>query len=776
MRKRALGDEVAAKDMLKAASGNVHLVGCCGVGMAGLAFHLAARGLRVSGCDESPGRMSAWLGQNGVPVVGGHDLSHLDEVNWVVRSTAAHVDIPELAAAADAGLPVLRRGVVLAALLQDYDSLIVSGTHGKTTTSAMIVQILRAGGLPPSFCIGGESESLGGVAGAGQSGVMVAEADESDGTLSSYRPDIAVITNIEFDHAEHFKNEDEMLSCFDGMARGTGRRLIYCYDDPGARRLCEGREKAFSYSLSTAADLTAVNHVADGSGSSFTVELHGRCLGEIRLPVPGSHNVLNALAACAAALAFKIPFDAVQRGLAEFHPVRRRFERIVDNEDILVVSDYAHHPSEIAALMSGAMLHARRRLLIVFQPHRFSRTLALGAAFPAAFTGADRVVLVPVYAASESPVAGGSIWDLYAHFRTVGRVKTLCAGSLRQAWAYMDSELRKGDGLLVVGAGDVVKVAGWAKSRFVRARSAAVDLLRRRECELNELGLRSTVIRTREPMAGKTTLHVGGQADIFLDVGCEGDLAAVLKWSRRRGVPVQVIGAGSNILVSDLGTRGVIIRLARTGFGSIRNAGTGCVAAGAAAGLNMLVRWLADHRKTGLLFLSGIPGTVGGALRMNAGAWGCSIGESTAWARVMERDGSSWIIKRSDMRFAYRECRTLRRRIVLDVGFRVEEGVAKDITEELESIAEKRAWMRGLCSAGSIFRNPGDDFAGRLIEQSGLKGLRVGGACVSNAHANWIVTGTGATASDVSALIGIVRDRVRLRCGVDLSKEIVCID
>ncbi len=759
--------------MLKAASGNVHLVGCCGVGMSGLAFHLAARGLRVTGCDSSPGRLSPWLRRHGVPVARGHDPSHLRKMDWVVRSAAASVLMPEIAAAAASRIPVFRRGAVLAALLRDRESVIVSGTHGKTTTSAMIVHVLMADGRMPDFCIGGELPALGGVAGAGNSGLMVAEADESDGTLACYAPDIAVVTNMEFDHAEHFKSSAEMRACFDAMVHSTRKCLVYCADDQGARLLCARRKGAMSYGFSRKSDLRASHHVADGSGSRFTVSLHGRRLGEFCLPVPGRHNVLNSLAACGAALALGIPFHSVKRGLAGFRPVRRRFERVVDRDDIFVLSDYAHHPTEIAALIKGASLLGRRRLVAVFQPHRFSRTLALGEDFPKAFNGVERVVLVPVYAASEQPVEGGSVWDLYARFREAGRVNALCAKSLRTAWNYLELELRTGDGLLVVGAGDVERIAGWAGARFAGAGPGENDPVCARARELEGLGLHATAMRTREPMAGKTTLHVGGQADIFLDVASEEDLASIMKWSARRGVPVKIIGAGSNVLVGDPGVRGVVIRLSRRGFGSVRMDGGNRVVGGAAAGLSVLVARLAARRKKGLLFLAGIPGTVGGALRMNAGAWGRSIGERVVHVRVMEMDGSVRVLERKDMRFAYRNCGTLRSRVALDAVFRVESGDAREIAEELESISARRAWMKGLRSAGSVFKNPPGDFAGRLIERSGLKGHKVGGACVSDRHANCIVTGQGATASDVMALVEIVRGRVKSQFGIDLVEEVV---
>lgn len=771
-----MNDEVKiARRLMSAGSGRVHLVGGCGLGMAGLAFHLKSRGFRVSACDAACGRTASWLEQHGVTVECGHDPSHLRHADWLVRSSAVCDGIPEIAAALDSGLTVLRRGAVLAALLMDYRSVIVSGSHGKTTTAAMIVQMLRACGMPPSFCVGGESDALGGVAGAGDSGIMVAEADESDGTLRCYAPDIAVILNIEFDHAETFDGLDALALCYEGMARQVRERIIYCADDPAARRLCAGMKNAFCYGFDPSSDLRACDYDAVGRASGFTVSLLGRRLGEASLPAAGRHNVLNSLAACAVGLSMNARFSDVREGLGAFRPVRRRFEAVVDTDDAVVISDYAHHPSEVSALMAGAAALARARLLVIFQPHRFTRTRALGRDFPAAFEGADEVILLPVYAASERRLAGGSSWDLYAHFREAGRVPVVCARSPAQAWHYARGEFRPGDALLIVGAGDVVRIAGWAEAAHSRGCLFAGEKPARWKEELEDLGLVATSVSLREPMSARTTLHVGGKADIFAEVDCEADLVRILVWAAGRNLPARVMGAGSNVLVSDLGFRGIILRLGGGGFGSIREDG-GCVVAGAAVRLNELVGWLAERGKAGLSFLGGIPGTVGGALRMNAGAWGSAIGARTQWIRVLNRDGSIEKLEKEDLRFAYRQCVSLRGRVVLDAGFVVEGGDAAGVARHLASIAGKRKWMRGLRSAGSVFRNPERESAWRLIEQAGCRGRRVGGARISELHANHIVTETGATASDVNALIEIVRNEVADRSGVLLAREIVCLE
>ncbi len=453
--------------LVRRASGHVHLVGVGGIGMAGVAYHLRRRGFRTSGCDLALGRVTDWLQGTGVEVRQGHDAAHLTaDVQWVVRSAAVPDGSPEIEEARRRGLPVFARGAVLAALLEGRVSVAVSGTHGKTTTSAMIAHILKSAGQAPGFCIGGEVTALGGVAGAGDDRILVVEADESDGTVALYAPDYAVITNVEYDHMEHFASEQAMARCFADFAANTRKRVFFCADDPRASAVCRKLPKARAYGFSEAADIRGVGLEENASACSVQVQLADEALGRIELPVPGRHNAANALAACAVALEFKLPFERIRGALRKFVPVRRRFEKIVDNGDYLVISDYAHHPTEIRELVRTARQLQRRRVIGVFQPHRYTRTRALGADFPPALEGLDELVLVPVYEASEKPLEGGRGEDLFRRFEAAGKVPTRFLDSLEEAWKYLRSVLRPGDLLLVIGAGDVEKVAGWAREHF----------------------------------------------------------------------------------------------------------------------------------------------------------------------------------------------------------------------------------------------------------------------------------------------------------------------
>lgn len=764
-----------ACQLLAGPPGHVHFVGICGVGMAGLAFHLKQKGWRVSGCDRQPCALATWLEESGIEIRGGHDPSHLDGVDWVVRTTAVRTEHSEIQAAEARKLPVLQRGVVLAALLSGTAAIIICGAHGKTTTTAMLTQILLAAGRDPSFCIGGESELLK-VAGAGSGGCLVAEADESDGTIVDYEPDIAVVTNIEFDHAEHYPDTAALHACFAGMLRKVRRAVIYCADNRESFLLCHELPKTVSYGLSRMAEWRAAEIAETGEGCSFHVWQGDSKKGDICLPVAGRHNVLNALAACAAASVCGIQFDAMQKGLQSFQAVRRRFERVVAKDEVLVISDYAHHPTEIAATLQTIRRLPRKRWLTVFQPHRFSRTRALMSDFAAVLADVDELVLAPVYAASEPMVAGGTTWDLYARVRDAGAVHAYCADSVSQAWNYLRAVLRPGDGLLVLGAGDVDRIARWARTELDERALASLDPAHAWCAALEQLDWKSAVVERRAALGGRTTLHVGGVADIFVELKCEEDIVRLLLWTHKNRVRVTLLGAGSNVLVSDLGVRGVVARLAGCGFRQIRMEGKSRVIVGAGASLNELTSRLETEGCLGLEFLTGIPGCVGGALRMNAGAWGEDIGSHTAWVRCLNSDGSEQTMDPTTLGFAYRRSEGLTGKIAVEAAFNVDPSNPQTVRARRQEIFRRRAWLRPWPSAGSVFRNPEGGFAGRLLEQAGMKGRRLGGAHVIEEHANVIVTEPGAIASDVRALMEIMRQSVLDFAGVELKEEIIVLE
>ena len=409
--------------------GHVHLLGIGGIGMAGIAILLHERGFEVSGCDLQENEQTNQLKRRGITVLLGHDKAHIDSsVNWLIRSTAVLDSHLEVQTAEAIGIPVSRRGEVLPALLRDRVSIAVTGTHGKTTTTAMIAQILDQG-----YFVGGEVQGLGGVARDGE--LMVVEADESDGTIVGYSPDYAVITNIEFDHMEHHASESDFVGCFETLIKNTKQKVFYCADDPIAKKVCAENPKCEPF---------------------FYPQV------PIKVPMIGRHNQWNASAARAVSKVWKSEAEIFQR-LEKLGQIARRFETVLKKDGIWVVSDYAHHPTEVAAVIKMARELNPTRILMVFQPHRYTRTLALGKDFATSFQGVDKLWLVPVYAASEALLEGGTTEDLMTHFSNHWKNRLCFFSTLEGAWKNVLEELMAGDLLLIVGAGDVEQMAAWAK-------------------------------------------------------------------------------------------------------------------------------------------------------------------------------------------------------------------------------------------------------------------------------------------------------------------------
>ena len=451
-----------AERLIAAGRGPVHLLGIGGVGMAGLAAALRAAGLEVTGCDGQHGETVRWLQSLGIPVHKGHDPSHLEpRPAWMVRSPAVRETEPEVMEARRAGIPVLARGFVLPAVLRGRTGIAVAGTHGKTTTTAMTAHILRTCGIDASFCVGGIVSADGAVAAVGRSRVMVVEADESDGTLALYESAVAVVTNVELDHVDYFRDEASLHACFGTFVRKAGC-LIHCAEDPGASVISAGHPDAESFGL-VAGRWQARGLREEPFAQAFEVLCEGRIAGQVSLNLPGRHNVLNALAAVAASARTGVDPAAACRALASYRGVRRRFEIVARAPGRVVISDYAHHPTEIRALMTQVMALPCARRIAIFQPHRFTRTAALGPDFARAFGGLDLLVLAPTYAAFEDPVAGGAVEDLARLFEREYRAPSWCAPSLAAAWERVAADWRDGDVVLLIGAGDVDALSSEAR-------------------------------------------------------------------------------------------------------------------------------------------------------------------------------------------------------------------------------------------------------------------------------------------------------------------------
>lgn len=438
----------------------VHVVGIGGAGMSAIATVLARMGHHVTGSDLKESRALDRLRLLGIPAVVGHRARNLGDVDAVVISTAIPASNPEVRAAGERGVPVLRRADALRALATTRRTLAVAGSHGKTTSSSMLALVLRAAGWQPSFIIGGDLNEVGTNAAYDEGEWLVVEADESDGTFLELSPEAAILTNVEPDHLDHYGGFGELTEAFDQFLAGvTGPRVVCC-DDPVARSLADRHAGAVTYGFADQATYHIASYEGGRDGSRFRAERAGTELGAIELPVPGRHNASNALGAVAMALELGVPFDAVAEALRGFGGVARRFQFRGEVEGVTLVDDYAHIPGEIAAMVRAARDGGWERVIVVFQPHRYTRTARLWRDFADAFTGADLVVLTDVYAANETPRPGVS-------GRLILRAVLDAHPSLSVVYLPRRADIvqhtlglaRPGDVVLTLGAGDLTTVA-----------------------------------------------------------------------------------------------------------------------------------------------------------------------------------------------------------------------------------------------------------------------------------------------------------------------------
>ena len=376
--------------------------------MSGLARIAISHHIKVSGSDASDSSVLSALRALGAEIYIGHDAKNVPGADLIVYSNAIKSDNPERQAGIKLAIPEITRASALALLMSESISIAVAGTHGKTTTSSMATVALQSAGVDPSFAIGGVFKSSGSNAHRGTGKYFVAEADESDGSFVAYHPNAAIITNVEWDHVDHFKSEAEVFTAFDEFVKTIKGFLVYCADDPGAKQVAEkATVKTLSYGISNGANLRLDQINLNAGGSNARVLWNGAKVGELVLSVPGEHNLLNAAAVLALGMEFGLNVVSMLDGLAKFHGAGRRFELKGSAGGVRVIDDYGHHPTEIRVTLAAAKRYAGGgRLLVVFQPHRYSRTKVFIDEFAQALKVADKVWLLEVYAASEQPIAG----------------------------------------------------------------------------------------------------------------------------------------------------------------------------------------------------------------------------------------------------------------------------------------------------------------------------------------------------------------------------------
>lgn len=740
----------------------VHLVGVAGSGMSGLALLLMGMGHRVSGSDKVTSSETERLQKLGLRFSSPHTAEAVDGADVVVYSSAIKPTNPALAGARERGIRLMRRAECLGAILHTKKGIVVSGTHGKTTTSSMVAHALREAALDPSHYVGAEIPVLGQNARWSEHGEwMVAEGDESDGTLALYHPACSIVLNIEAEHLDHYRNLDEIKEVFRTLLSQTSELVVYCAEDVGARDVCAGNPKAVSYGWKDA-DYTATDVRELRGATAFTVFRGNERLGEVELGIPGRHNVLNALAAIATCDRIGASFLLVSRALNTFAGARRRFETKFLSPDLRVVDDYGHHPTEIAATLQTARQLKPERVVVLFQPHRFSRTKALAEEFGQVLATADEVYVTDVYPASEAPIPGISGETIVEAVKRHGGAHVESVADLTTAHHRVGNRLEPGDLLITLGAGNVHE----AGTKIVRDRKVLDDLLR-----FTKPG--EVVAKLYEPMRRHTTMLVGGPAQFWLEPNTFKAFAAVVGFCRERGIATRVVGRGSNLLVRDGGIRGAVIHPKGGEFDACYVNEDGQVVAGAGVRLKKLASTARAAGIGGFEWMEGIPGNVGGALRMNAGAMGVETFDQVVNVTFLDEDGEIRTRSRDEIESSYRDVPELRRNFALQAVFAGASDSAENIdTRWNESRTKRRTTQPVAASAGCIFKNPAEVPAGMLVDQLGFKGQGEGKAEVSAEHGNFIVNRGNATAGEVLALIERIRREARRTRGIELETEV----
>ena len=440
---------------------HIHFVGIGGIGMSGIAEVLANLGFRVSGSDQKKSEVTAHLEELEVEVTEGHLAENVGDAHVVVRSTAVRDDNPEIIEARRRSIPVIPRAEMLAELMRMKPYTVAcAGSHGKTTTTSMVATVLGTAGLDPTFVVGGIVRTYRANARLGKSELMVVEADESDRSFLMLTPMIAVVTNIDREHMDYYHDMEDVRRCFTDFVNKVPfyGAAVLCLDDPHVQAVIPKVERRrVTYGLSAQADISGHDITYDQSfGSSFTVLRGIDVLGKVNLHVPGKHNVYNSLAAIAVGLELDVPFDTIAHALSEFGGTDRRFQFKGDEKGVTVVDDYGHHPTEIKATLSAARMGApHRRIVVLFQPHRYSRTADLMDEFASAFNNADVLLVTDIYAASEVPIEGINAEVLTGRIKSYGHKNAEYIGGLEGAAESLRSIVREGDLVITLGAGSV---------------------------------------------------------------------------------------------------------------------------------------------------------------------------------------------------------------------------------------------------------------------------------------------------------------------------------
>ncbi|MEY2480562.1 MAG: UDP-N-acetylmuramate--alanine ligase [Verrucomicrobiota bacterium] len=753
--------EVDLQKMLTQQRHRVHLLGVAGSGMSGIAALLLELGHEVAGSDRLESQETDRLQQLGLRFYPEHRAEDATDADLVIYSSAIKIDNPILASARAAKKPVARRAEALAAIMRGKRGIVIAGMHGKTTTSAMAAHVLREGGLHPSHYVGAEIPILGTNAHWNPRGeYFVAEGDESDGTVALFHPEHTLILNIEEEHLDFYADLAAIEKVFAQLIEQTSGTVFYSADDVNATRTCRSCKRAISYGFAEGADYRGADLELQNFASVFCVYRHDKQIGEATLNVPGKHNAHNALGVIALATELGIPFEKIAISLRKFEHARRRFEIKYESERFLLVDDYGHHPTEIRATLKAARSTGRKRVLTMFQPHRYSRTKLLCKDFGRSFDDADRVVVTDVYGSNEAPVAGISGQTIVDEIVRHGHRAVTYQPQLNRVHCDVGNAIDSGDLVLSLGAGNIHEQLSILAADLVTAE------------KLKTIVGEEGDVRLYEPLSKHTTLRVGGPAEFWVEPRDEKSFAELIRFCRRENLPLFVIGRGSNLLVRDGGIRGVVVHPSGGDFDKI-DINKNEISAGVGAKLKEIAYAARGANLGGLEWMEGIPGEVGGALRMNAGAMGAQTFENVVSVRYLDVEGNAHTKTPAEMEVHYRHVPSLEKNYAVSATFCGEQADRDKIDNRLQESQEKRRTTQPIAkSAGCIFKNTATCPAGKLVDELSLKNLRVGNARVSEVHGNFIVNDGGATAAEMLELIEKIKTVAREKRGIELETEV----
>ena len=441
---------------------HIHFVGIGGIGMSGIAEVLVNLGYKVSGSDLKDSKATQRLKNLGVNIFIGHKASHINGTQVIVMSSAVNDDNPEVLAAKSVKIPVIPRGEMLAELMRMKYGIAVAGSHGKTTTTSMISQVLSNSGADPTIVIGGKLGTIGSNAKLGSGQFLVAEADESDGSFLMLSPTIGVITNVDLEHVDYYKNLNEIKNAFIAFGNKIPfyGSLLICTDDHNLATLqSKLRRRVITYGTNSDVDIKATDICTKGLRTNFKVRAYNKDLGKFSLGVPGHHMVLNALATIGVAIELDVDIATIHDSLSNFTGAERRFQKLGEHNNIIVIDDYGHHPTEIAATLQAARQgFPDRRIIVAFQPHRYTRIGALLGEFGQAFRNADKILITDIYAAGEQPVVGITGRSLVDSILDNGQTNVFCTPNVEDLAGVLHEYAMPGDLIITMGAGSITSV------------------------------------------------------------------------------------------------------------------------------------------------------------------------------------------------------------------------------------------------------------------------------------------------------------------------------